>query len=126
MVNLLYWEKLTIGGILLCLIGTALLIYVFLYKKKKKRTPYLISIPFLTIVWGMTSIIVFFTRDSNFMVSGSENFNLIMLCVRHFAINMVHWIFVMQYFRTSVILPKLFHGIMIDDFIEGGRFYKLN
>ena len=39
---------------------------------------------------------------------------------------MVHWIFVMKYFGTAMMLPKIFHEIMIDDFIEGGKFYNLD
>ena len=60
------------------------------------------------------------------MRSTSGVLNKLVISVRHFVGNMVHWIFVMQYYRTSVMLPKIFHEIMIDDFIEGGKFYTFN
>ena len=44
--------------------------------------------------------------------------------IRLVSINMVHWIFVMKYYSTSSMLPSIFHDVMIDDFIEGGKVYK--
>ena len=32
----------------------------------------------------------------------------------------------MKYFATSLMLPFIFHEIMIDDYIEGGKCYQLS
>ena len=122
-VSIIYWEKF-LTGILLCAIGLTLLIYVVFLKKKKSF--YLTSIPFFTVIWGVTGLIGFFTREKLYMEVDAGGYDNITLIFRHYSINIVHWIFVFQYYRTSLMVPKIFHGIMIDDFIEGGKHYKLN
>ena len=37
---------------------------------------------------------------------------------------MMHWVFVMKYYHTSAMLPKIFHDIMIDDYVKEGKLRK--
>ena len=44
--------------------------------------------------------------------------------MRQFSINMMHWVFIMKYYHTSAMLPKIFHDIMIDDYVKEGKLRK--
>ena len=39
---------------------------------------------------------------------------------------MMHWVFIMKYYHTSAMLPKIFHDIMIDDYVKEGKLRKKN
>ena len=117
------FEKL-VTGIALVLIASTLFIYVVFCKKKKSQ--YLIWIPTFTILWGVTSIVAYFLNQVNAIYEDSSIAEKVTLQLRQFSINIMHWIFVMKYFELSLMLPKIFHEIMIDDFIEGGKFYQID
>ena len=114
-------EKL-VSGIGLMLIATILLIYVLCYMKL--RSAYMLFIPFYTILWGISGILAFLLDQDNSIYNETTVDEKITLMLRLVSINMVHWIFVMKYYSTSLMLPMIFHDIMIDDFIEGGKIIK--
>ena len=78
----------------------------------------------MTAMWGASGIMAFFLKQGNAIYDDSTPAEKITLLTRLFSIGVMHWLFVMKYFQTSQMLPKIFHDIMIDDFIEGGKFYK--
>ena len=110
-----------VAGIALISIGIVVLCYVALYKRM--ITKYLIIIPTFSIVWGITSIVIGFDGSSSIFkdTTISEKLNAM---IHLYSINIVHWTFVFKYYKTSKMLPKIFHEIMIEDFIEGGKLYR--
>ena len=114
-------EKLVTGSGLV-LIAAILLAYVLFYIRL--RSHYMLFIPFYTVIWGLTGILAFFLDQDNSIYHETTVDEKITLMVRLVSINMVHWIFVMKYYSTSMMLPMIFHDIMIDDFIEGGKVVK--
>ena len=120
LIELLKLENLVVG-IALTSIGVVVLCYVTLYKRMITR--YLIIIPSFTIFWGITSIVIGFDGSSSIFedTTVSQKLNAM---IHLYSINIVHWTFVIKYYKTSKMLPKIFHEIMIDDFIEGGKLYR--
>ena len=120
LIGLLKLENL-VAGIALISIGIVVLCYVALYKRM--ITKYLIIIPTFSIVWGITSIVIGFDGSSSIFkdTTISEKLNAM---IHLYSINIVHWTFVFKYYKTSKMLPKIFHEIMIEDFIEGGKLYR--
>ena len=114
-------EKLVTGSSLV-IIAAILLVYVLFYIKL--RSHYMLFIPFYTMIWGATGMMAFFLNQDNSIYHETKVDEKVTLMVRLFSINMVHWIFVMKYYSTSLMLPMIFHDIMIDDFIEGGKIIK--
>ena len=114
-------EKLVTGSGLV-LIAAILLAYVLFYIRLHSH--YMLFIPFYTVIWGLTGILAFFLDQDNSIYHETTVDEKITLMVRLVSINMVHWIFVMKYYSTSMMLPMIFHDIMIDDFIEGGKVVK--
>ena len=116
-------EKL-ITGIGLLLIAGILLVY--LLSKSRMKSCYLLMIPLFTIFWGISGILAYFLNQDNAIYHESTHMEKLTLLIRLFSINIVHWIFVIKYYRTSLMLPKIFHDIMIDDFIEHGKFVTMS
>ena len=114
------FECLTVGTILLIL-GSIVLSYVTLYKRMWTR--YLVIIPVFTVIWGITGIIIGFNTTNSIFKDTSVFLRLNMM-IHLYSISIVHWAFVFRYYKTSRMLPKIFHEIMIDDFIEGGKLYR--
>ena len=115
------FEKLVTGSGLV-IMAAVLLCYVLCYMKL--RSHYMLFIPFYTVIWGATGILAYFLDQDNSIYHDSTTQEKITLMIRLVSINMVHWIFVMKYYSTSSMLPSIFHDVMIDDFIEGGKVYK--
>ena len=83
-------------------------------------------IPLFTILWGISGILAYFLNQDSAIYHESTYMEKLTLMIRLFSINIVHWIFVIKYYRTSLMLPKIFHDIMIDDFIEHGKFVQMS
>ena len=106
------------------LIAGILLAYVLC--RVKSKSCYLVTIPLLTVVWGLTGITAFMLKQDNAIYHLSTPTEKLTLLIRLYSINMVHWVFVMKYYHTSQMLPKIFHDVMIDDFIEHGKFVSIS
>ena len=115
------YEKLVTGAGLV-IMAAILLFYVLCYMKL--RSHYMLFIPFYTVIWGITGILAYFLDQDNSIYHDSTTAEKTTLMIRLVSINMVHWIFVMKYYSTSSMLPSIFHDVMIDDFIEGGKVFK--
>ena len=115
------YEKLVTGAGLV-IMAAILLFYVLCYMKL--RSHYMLFIPFYTVIWGTTGILAYFLDQDNSIYHDSTTAEKTTLMIRLVSINMVHWIFVMKYYSTSSMLPSIFHDVMIDDYIEGGKVLK--
>ena len=102
----------------------ALVLLLHIMCRMDKLSIYLLLISLFTIIWGATGITAYVLDQDNAIYHHSDASEKLTHQLRNFSINVVHWIFIMKYYHTSAMLPKIFHDIMIDDYVKEGKFIK--